>query len=208
LIPSLETLISDNSKFLEELSLFYSNLPIYITGGSLGGALCFALSFKYPELVKGIIALNPAISGFIKCEKFLRCLLSCFSKCCPALKLSKRDPRTFCKNEEIIRYSSENTLNYSGKVRLGTASTIGNLMNYVRRRPHLVKCNVLIIVGLEDTIVNPKETEEFYLRLSVKYKDFWIYDDIEHAIVYSPKIYQICERIAGWMLEILKISKD
>jgi alpha-beta hydrolase superfamily lysophospholipase len=204
LLPSLHQLLDDCSRFIEEVSMIYPRLPVYLTGGSMGGALCFALAMKKPELVKGVVTFNPAIGGNVKCESALGGLLQCFAKCCPGFKMFKGNPKTWCESDEIIRYLEENPLNYSGKIRLGTVNTINQLMRLVRRSPNMVRCKVLIIVGLKDKVVNPYTSEEFYVKMNTEFKDFWIYDDIDHAMVFHPRIYQICERVSNWMVQSLK----
>jgi len=200
LIPDLSQLLADACKFVEEMSQLYKGLPIFLTGGSMGGALSLAVSMEYPVLLKGVVVMNPAIAGKISCEKALSGFLSCFGKCCPRLNLVKSISRKWCKGE-LYDYLEENPFNYSDKVKLGTVNTISKLMRYVRDRPLMVKCPVAIIVGLKDNIVSPKDSEVFFHKLQESDKEFWEYAKIKHAMIYHKEIYSICERIQCWVNE-------
>lgn len=198
LLPDLSQLLADACKFVEEISQLYKGLPIFLTGGSMGGALSLAVSMEYPGLVKGVIVMNPAIAGKTRCEKVLNGFLNCIGKCCPGLGLVKSINKKWCKGE-LYSYLEENPFNYSEKVKLRTVVTISKLMRYVRDKPHLVKCPVAIIVGLKDTIVNPKHSEAFFHKLAEDENEFWKYEKIKHAMIYHREIYSICEKIRAWV---------
>lgn len=206
LLPDLSQLLEDACKFVEEMSQLYKGLPIFLTGGSMGGALCFAVSMEYPDLINGVIVMNPAIAGSMRCESVLNKAVNCLARYFPRTGLVKSISRKWCKGV-LYDYLEENPYNYSDKVKLGTVNTVSKLMKYVRDNALLIKCPTVILVGLKDKIVNPKDSEVFFNKLQTSNKELWKYEKIKHAMIYSKEIYSICDKIKFWILENLPSSK-
>ena len=63
MISDFSNLIRDSEGFVEITKERYPNLPIFLLGESMGGAISVILALKRPELYRGLILLAPAL-GF------------------------------------------------------------------------------------------------------------------------------------------------
>lgn len=205
LIPSFKCLFDDSCRFVEIISMVYGEIPIYVTGSSMGGALSLALSAEYPKLIKGVIALNPALSSHIRCQSLVEKVLGCVSYMAPWLKLNKKDCSKMFESQEMFNYTEENPCIYTGRLRAGTVSTIAQLMKAVRFTPKSIKCDVLFIIGKQDEVIDPTTTRNFFNSISSTSKEFIEYAGVNHSIVSSHKIYEISERISQWIIKSLEI---
>ena len=201
LIPSFRSLYSDCCRFVEKISILYENVPIYVTGSSMGGALCFALSSDYPDIIKGIIALNPALSSQIRCQSLVEAIMRCVTKFSPSFKLKKQNRREMYESDEMFRYTEENRCIYTGKLRVGTANTLCELMKHVRGIRD-VAGDVLVILGMQDEIIDPDTTIDFVAKLKSSSKEIIRFQDVMHSIISSYRIEEISQIMVQWLMKV------
>lgn len=201
LIPSFDVLVRDCIKFINEISSQYSQLPIFLMGGSMGACLCIHINNLLPSRFKGIILMSPALSSHSNFEGLGYCLLSSFSFCCPRMLLTQPNPREYLSNQLVIDYVTENPYIYTGRIRIGTLTSVLNGMRRAKSMATSTNTPFVIVHGTNDRVVDPKASQRFYLSAPALDKSLWLYSGLPHAIGFEKKIYEISERLQNWVLE-------
>jgi alpha-beta hydrolase superfamily lysophospholipase len=58
---SMDYLLEQAHVFIELILRGFKTPPrVFISGGSMGGAICFELAVRFPKLIAGIVFLGPA----------------------------------------------------------------------------------------------------------------------------------------------------
>lgn len=205
LLPPFNILLNDCVKFVLEMHKHYKDLPIYLSGGSLGACMCIHLqNHSKIHFIKGMILLNPALKPNIKCYCLGRCLAKTISKCFPGAHLIKADLRRFGKDQDLIEYLQANPYIYTGKIRVGTLDTTSEGMHKAVGLLDSVNTPFVVVQGSKDQAVDPVMAQVLYDKALVKDKEIWVYENVTHALIFEKEFYEILERVKRWMVERLE----
>jgi acylglycerol lipase len=192
LLPQFDVLLDDCCKFVLEISAQYSNLPLFLAGGSLGACMCIHVQRRITN-VKGMILFSPALKANIKCF--------------PSMPLVKGDPKLFCPYQELIDYLEENPYIYSGKIRAMSAATAAEGMSLAAEMIEDITTPFVAIQGSDDKVVDPEMVEVLKIRARLEENDkqVWMYEGLSHALIYEKEIYEILERVQRWITERINV---
>lgn len=200
-LRSYASLYNDSCRFICEMMSMYPNLPIYLAGGSLGGAISILAQHQLREskIIKGLILFSPAVKANVKCEMLATGLAKFISTLAPTLKLSKGDPEKFCPNEEVRRFILENPFIYSDKIRAGTLGTVIWTMQRAAELIPSLDVPFVVIQGGNDKVVDPEVAEALFKNAKAEDKEFWMYSSLSHALLFENEIYEILGRVQDWL---------
>jgi acylglycerol lipase len=202
-INSVDDLVQDTLDFLLEIKKLYKDLPIFLMGGSIGGAVTINVSILAHSRIAGIILINPAIGINSRFEGCIRGISNCLASCCPTMPVYKGDLWSTSKNETLHKYWDENPYFYNGKVRIGTSAAVMNAMKSLRSKYHLVQNRLLLIQGTDDRITSVKKVNSFMKKVEVQDKTLLMYPGRPHSIVFEDAVYEIAAKIRDWVVERL-----
>lgn len=198
-IPSITVLIKDARDFITEIQKLYGGLPIFLIGGSMGGTLALNLSIEIPDIIKGVILINPAIGLHTRLESLLRGICICFSACVPTVGVLKGDLSRSSKNVTLHKYMEENPYYYHGKVRIGSSAAMLKAMKDIRGKYSLFNHPILVIQGSDDFVTSVDRVNEFMKIISVIDKTLLMYPGLPHSIVFEEAIFDISAKITTWV---------
>ncbi len=170
---------------IEELRYLHPNVPIFLLGESLGGAISTRYAAEYGDTIDGLILCAPAstLSDY-KWEVLWT-----------ALKFLSSPSVRVCLRDSVFRHSPNlvalDTLDPQVRTEF-TISELLHLADFLRRSCNdLAKINnvpILFIQGHRDLLVRPLSTLRCFERPPVSDKDLVIIGDAQHLIFQSSTV--------------------
>ena len=184
-VTNFDFLISDLSRLIEYVTLLHPNIPIFLLGESMGGAVTIIYTIKNLHLIKGIILLAPmcGLSEKIKMSKFTLNFILYMSKYFPRLKLIKKKNRNKVKFEEYNIERSKCIFEIKDNIDLVTARECYNACEWIKDNSHKFNLPLLIIHSKNDSITSIISSMEFFNSCSSKSKEFFKLDDSTHCLL-------------------------
>lgn len=138
------------------------DLPLFLVGSSMGGAIALAVSRKMEEgSIRGVVMLAPMLS--LKVSSFERTalgLLSVILPSAPIIPSSATSPDKQYRDPERRAECEADTMTYRGNLRVSSAHTCVELAVEISQSFEEVKVPFLCMMAEEDVVVdNSKVTE-------------------------------------------------
>lgn len=206
-IDNFDKIITNVLSLLTYIEFKHPNIPIFLFGESMGGAISIKLG-TLSKKIKGIILLAPMCGineNKIPSNFKLNCLVK-LSKIFPKWKLlgTNNDESLCSKNKE---YNNKRILceyEYNGKIMLATGRECVNLIKWIHENSQYFDKPVLAIHSKKDLVTSIKQTEIFINNSKSKDKELYQLDDGEHRLLiptnnYDPVPDSILSKITNWI---------
>lgn len=153
----IEAYTNDLSTFVKELHKRHPDVPLYILGESMGGAVTIAsITGRNPPTIDGVILVAPAVWGRETMPWYQRWLLAVTSHTVPWMKLTGKGLNIIpSDNIEMRRALSRDPLVIKA-TRIDTIYGLTNLMDEALSRADRLKLPTLVQYGENDQVI-PKE---------------------------------------------------
>ncbi|XP_009618376.1 caffeoylshikimate esterase [Nicotiana tabacum] len=209
-IPSFDKLVDDviehYSKVKEKLELH--DLPSFLFGESMGGAIALKVHQKQPNAWNGAVLVAPMckIADNMVPPWLVTQILIGVAKFLPTQKLvptqdlgelAVRD----AKKKELTAY---NIISYKHKPRIRTALELLNATQEIERLLEKVSLPLLILHGKNDIVTDPSVSKALYERASSSDKKLILYEDAYHALLEGEPdemILRVFGDIISWLNE-------
>ncbi|MBX9668604.1 MAG: lysophospholipase [Candidatus Obscuribacterales bacterium] len=196
----MELTVADTKTILEQLHKEFPNLPVFLLGESMGGAVALTTAAKYPHLVDGVVASVPAAERFDQRRSVISVGLRLLFVPDKEFDVSKKVIDKALSNEELRRLwltEPQNRLHLS-------ASELLEFQRFMNRSTKLA-CNirttpVLIIQGCRDNLVKPKATVGLYNNIPATDKKLLLVGQAEHLIFQKGLLnQQTMDMVLAWL---------
>ena len=198
-IDNVKTLYSDAKNFISIIIGLYPNLSMFVLGMSLGGLISYKLALKFPNEIKGVILLSPALRSLQKdyivgFGVFLGWLMSKPQTVKPNLNAAM-------KNEYCIKKIEADPLTYSEGTRMGTMKAVLQAMESCPKTFKKFISPFVIVVGGKDKIIDISAGFDLIKDCDSTDKQLWYYQDMFHDAWNEEEILDISSKIKNWINE-------
>jgi alpha-beta hydrolase superfamily lysophospholipase len=173
-------------------------LPVFVIGHSLGGLIVMEYALRYPEGLKGVVAMSPALAldGVPRWKIAASRLLDHVA---PRLALKvgldsggmSRDPAIKAADDE------DPLLHKLGTVRLGVA--VQGALQWTFAHAAELRVPLLVVHGTADTVVPAAASEALYVLLAQGDKTRLTYDGGYHELDNDTSHDAVLRDIAAWI---------
>lgn len=153
----VEAYTNDLSCMVKEVRRLYPNVPLYVAGESMGGAVTIvAMTGRNPPVVDGVILIAPAVWGRQTMPWYQRWLLDVAAHTVPWLELTGKGLKVIpTDNIEIRRAISRDPL-FIRDTRIDSMYGLTNLMDEALQKAEKLQVPTLVQYGKKDQII-PRE---------------------------------------------------
>jgi acylglycerol lipase len=201
--------LKDLEKTLKALRVAYPNLPIFIVGESMGGAIALRVTAIHPELVDGLISAVPSGDRFHKTRNQLRVALQMVTG-------GKNKPMDI--GSHVIEQATDDPAireQWKGDPLNRLKLTPKELMQFQRfmnenhdAAKKIQHKPVLVICGFKDKLVKPQGTIELFNEISTTDKILVVLGNGEHLIFEEGQLTdQACWVLTGWLKNHIAYKK-
>lgn len=173
------------------------DVPVFVFGHSMGGAIVTLEEILYHPDVRGVIlsgaALDPGVSNFeIDLTKATAAVF-------PDFDVFNLDLADFSRDPAVVRADKRDPLVYQGAA---TAHMVAELVSAIRRiqsRMAEVDAPLLILHGKADRVTPPRGSQALYDRARSKDKTLELYGNMFHDLLHEPEKAKVTSDIIAWM---------
>jgi acylglycerol lipase len=198
-----ETYTKDLQSFVRLIKRHYPNLPVYLLGESMGGAVVIAAirDARMPK-IDGVILAAPAVWPRETMPWYQTSLLWLLAHTVPWLALSGESVAVkLSDNREMVRELNSDPL-VLRKTRMEALYGLTDLMDLAFYNASFLGGNILLLYGERDNII-PKESIYLFLQRlyesGEKDKTVGFYPDGYHMLLRDLKAYILWQDIAAWI---------
>lgn len=174
------------------------DLPLFLVGHSLGGLIAIDYAQQYPEGIRGLIVMGPAL-GTISVPRYLVWLSRLLSRIWPTFSLDtqlnsaamSRDPVA------VARLEADPLVHGRGSARLGTE--VFQAIDRVRKNARSLSLPILIQHGEDDTVAHPDGSHKFFGALTLADKELRTYPGGFHNLFVDLNWQEVLGDIDRWV---------
>ncbi|KAJ4961876.1 hypothetical protein NE237_021786 [Protea cynaroides] len=209
-IPSFDAIVDDVIEHCSKVkeNPEYQNLPSFLFGQSMGGAVALKVHLKQPNAWDGAILVAPMckIADDVVPPEILKYILIGLAKFLPQRKLVplKDLGEMAFRDEKKLAMTKYNVISYKDKPRLGTAVELLKTTQEIEKRLEEVSLPLLILHGEADIVTDPSVSKALYEKARSKDKNLHLYKDSYHSLLEGEpdeKIFQVFDDIISWLDE-------
>jgi alpha-beta hydrolase superfamily lysophospholipase len=196
----------DMRLFVEVVRRDEADLPLFVLGVSMGGLIAVNYALHYPEGLRGLIALAPALdtSGV---PSWRRWLLRGLSKLTPKKALrTGLDVTRLTRDLKAGREFLSDPL-WQPKVTVRLASEIAAGIDETLPRLPVLKMPLLVLHGSADVVVPPVAGECLYRLAGSADKKHHVYEGAYHVLTMEINREQVFDDISLWIAERSNVRK-
>ncbi|KAK1375568.1 Caffeoylshikimate esterase [Heracleum sosnowskyi] len=207
-IPNIEHVVDDCVQLFDSIRAENPNIPAFLYGESLGGAIAILLCLKQKKEWDGLI-LHGAMCGVSRSIKPIwpiEKLLPVAACIAPKWKIViTRPPESMSYKEvwkrKLVAKSPNRHRLASGKPLAATALEFLRVCEFIERNCHEIEVPLMIVHGAEDRVCEPKSAKKFYEMVSSKEKSLEIVKGMWHMLIGEPNetVELVFGRIISWI---------
>ncbi|XP_074272172.1 caffeoylshikimate esterase [Silene latifolia] len=213
-VPNVDHVVSDCISYFNSImdDHNYVNLPCFLFGESMGGAICLLISLKVTECLgnryKGAILIAPMcrISDNVRPKWPIPEILTMVGKIMPKLAIVPT-PDLLDKSVKVPEKKAIavlNPLRYNGKPRLGTVIELLRVTDYLTAKLKDVSIPFVVLHGSADGVTDPNVSRELYEEARSEDKTIKIYEGMLHSLLFGEtdeNVALVRNDILGWLTE-------
>lgn len=174
--------LEDVRRTLKVLKRAHKELPVFILGESMGGAIALRITSIYPELVDGLISSVPAGDRFNQTKTSIKVAFHLINDPDKPFNVGEGVVKQATKDPELREAWLNDPL---ARLKLTPRELLqfDRFMKGNRRCAKKIKAKpVLMVQGSGDKLVRPEGTMELFERLATNDKKFVLINEAEHLI--------------------------
>lgn len=187
----------DLQAFRQKVEQEQPNVPLYLIGHSLGGAISIDYALQRPAGLAGLVAIAPALTYEAKGLGKLFVDILCAVK--PDFSMSsKPDYSLLTKDPEIQRRLAADELRHN-KATPGLGSGLMQAIKRIESNAHTLRLPLLLAYGLADSVTPPGKLRRFFNLVTFKDKQKIEYPDMLHRPYDDLEREQFLADLVGWL---------
>ncbi len=196
--PPQSALIGDMRAALGVLRETYPDLPLFLLGTSMGGAIILSAIGEQQPNVDGVILVAPAVWARSTMNPFYRALLWLGVHLMPSTELTGRGLGVVASdNREMILELQADPLVIK-RTRIDAMWGLVNLMDSALLASRELKPPALILYGAKDELIAPEPTAEMILRLTANIP-IAVYENGWHMLLRDLNAKIVWQDIVAWI---------
>lgn len=173
------------------------NLPVFLFGHSMGGAIVTLTAEERQPAASGIITSGGALG--LEAPATLIAAANVFSTLAPRMGILDLDDTKFCRDPKVVESMHNDPMIFDGK---GPARTAAELIGAVQRVGlHFEKVTVPVLAlhGSADAVTPPRGSKKFVQTAATKDATLKIYDGDFHDLMHEPNAAEVRTDIVAWL---------
>jgi alpha-beta hydrolase superfamily lysophospholipase len=199
-IDRFSYLVSDLSAFVGRAQREHPDLPVFLLGHSMGGAVAFASALRIHATLKGLVLSAPALAAGQAVSPFKASLLNVLSRFRPDAAALTLPPTAVSRDPEVVRAYEADPLVHHGPI---PARTIAELLEAMATFPAAapaLKVPVLVQHGMADTLVPLAATRPVYETMgNPRLRALRYYERLYHEVYNEPERDTVIGDLERWL---------
>ena len=199
LVLSIDDHTGDLERFLTSVRERTGNLPLFLLGHSMGGAISARFLVDGDHGLKGAILSAPAVRRAGILGRPLEGFFFFFARRWPRLPFPKIASDRVSRDPEVVEHYDNDPLIYRDGMPFGTAAAVVDSARYVDMHAGQIELPIFIGHGTGDKIVNFIASERLHERIGSQDKTLKLYPGFYHEILNEPEREQVMQDMLDWL---------
>ena len=199
-VPHFRVFVEDLLSVLSRIQNIEKNIPVFLLGHSMGGAISTILASEEGNNLTGLILSGPSIRIDGGVSSFVKSISKIIALIAPYLPLVEFAVEGISKDHEVVEAYINDPYNYNGKVRARMGREMLRSEELITEQL-LSKISIptLILHGEKDPLVNTKCSQIIYSNISSTDKEIIILKNLYHEILNEPEKNEVLAIIGKWL---------
>ncbi|XP_057951364.1 caffeoylshikimate esterase-like [Malania oleifera] len=207
-IPSFERLVDDVIEHFSQVkeNMEYQNLPSFLFGQSMGGAVALKVHLRQPTAWNGAILIAPMckIAEDMVPPWLVKQMLIGIAKFFPKAKLVPHKDIAEMGFKDLKKriLTPYNVISYKDKPRLGTAVELLKTTQEIEHQLEDVSLPLLIMHGEADIVTDPSVSQALYQKAKSSDKKLLLYANSYHCLLEGEpddRIFEVLDDMISWL---------
>uniref|UniRef100_A0A7N0V059 Serine aminopeptidase S33 domain-containing protein n=1 Tax=Kalanchoe fedtschenkoi TaxID=63787 RepID=A0A7N0V059_KALFE len=209
-VPNVNLVVEDCVSFFTSVKQNpdFQNLPAFLFGESMGGAICLLIHLRNPNSFTGAVLIAPMckISDKVKPKFPIPQILTALAKLLPTLPIVPTADLLVksVKVDAKKLIAAQNPNRYTGKPRLGTVLELLRVTDLLSRSLSDVTLPFLVAHGSADAVTDPEVSVELYETAASEDKTIRIYDGMMHSLLFGEtdeNVETVRRDVLQWLID-------
>jgi len=198
-INSFQEYLNDLQEVLKRTKSSYPELPLFLFGHSMGGAIVTLFAIERNPKVKGLLLSAPSVKISDDISPFLQKVSGLISAILPKLPVVKLASADISKDPKVVEDYDQDPLNYRGGILARTGAEMLNTTKIIGTHANAIQLPVFIMHGSSDKLADVTGSEMLYAKVSSTDKSLKIYKGLYHEILNEPEQDEVKLDMINWL---------
>lgn len=189
----------DHIRHMHETLPDIKELPCFLLGHSMGGAMAIRMAMMQPDLFHGVVISAPAMGMLPGSNKFLYLTSNILASLLPTVGVASLDLKSLCSDPAVVKAYEEDPLVWHGKVKMRVGSELLQLSVKNLNEASKFALPYILLQGMKDKIVDPNQTLAWHQTTKSEDKTLLKYENMLHEIFNEPEKEKVMEEVSMWM---------
>ncbi|XP_026223765.1 monoglyceride lipase [Anabas testudineus] len=208
-IKDFQIYIRDVLQHVDLMKSRHPNLPIFILGHSMGGAISILTACERPNDFAGVVLIGPMVQmNPDSATPFKVFMAKVLNHVVPSLTLGSIDSKWISRDKTQVEAYDADELNFHGGMRVSFAMQLMGAVNRIERDIPSISWPFMILHGDDDKLCCISGSKTMYETAPSSDKKIKIYEGGYHALHHDlPEVVEsVLKEVTSWITERLPTS--
>jgi acylglycerol lipase len=176
----------------------HPDVPVFLLGHSMGGALAIEYALRYQERLAGL-ALSAPLAALETASPVTRAIGALLSAVAPATGVFAIDPALVSRDPAVVRDYEQDPLNYHGRVPARTVAELSAAIGGFPERLPELSLPLLVMYGTADELVATEGSAMVHERAGSDDNRIIAYEGLRHEILNEPERERVVRDLVAWL---------
>ncbi|XP_034631758.1 monoglyceride lipase isoform X3 [Trachemys scripta elegans] len=182
-VSDFHVFIRDSLQHIELMKKDHPDIPVFILGHSMGGAISILTACERPNEFSGLVLISPLVVASPEVATPIKVFAAkVLNFVLPNLTLGAIDPNVVSRNKKEVESYTSDPLVYHGGMKISFVIQLMNAVAKIERSLPKLTLPILVLHGLPDKLCDIKGSYLLMDTVQSQDKTLKVYDEAYHAL--------------------------
>jgi len=198
-VKSFDDYLSDLDLALDRARKEFPNLPLFLFGHSMGGAVTTLYTITRKPAINGLLLSAASLQISAAVSPFLVKIAPLISALFPKMKTIVLDGSAISRDPVIVQSYNDDPLNYRRGIPARTGAELNAAIRRIQTRMETIEVPLLIMHGTIDRLADIVGSQLLFEKAESSDKTLKIYDGFYHEILNDPEKNRVLNDMQEWL---------
>ncbi|CAG6021189.1 unnamed protein product [Menidia menidia] len=210
-IKDFQVYIRDSLQHIDLMTARHPDLPVFIVGHSMGGAISILTACERPSDFAGVVLIAPMVQmNPESATPFKIFVAKLLNHMLPSLTLGSIESKWVSRDKKQVEAYDADELNYHGRLRVSFGMQLMTAATRIEREIPSISWPFLLLHGDDDKLCDIRGSKMMYENAASSDKNMKVYEGGYHALHHDlPEVAEsVLKDVTGWITERIPASTE